>query len=192
MKDIILIGGGGHCKSCIDVIEQEGKFKIAGIIDKKELVGQEVLGYTIIGSDDDLPTLFEEYKYAFITIGHIKNSEPRLKLFNILREVGFATPTIISPLAYVSKHSFIDKGTIVMHGAIINANVKIEENCIINTKSIVEHDCIIKNNCHISTGTIINGGTTINENCFIGSNTITKESISIEENSFIKAGSLVK
>jgi len=33
MKEkIILIGGGGHCKSCIDVIEQEGRFIIAGIV----------------------------------------------------------------------------------------------------------------------------------------------------------------
>ena len=30
----ILIGGGGHCKSVIDVIEQEAKFEIAGIVDK--------------------------------------------------------------------------------------------------------------------------------------------------------------
>ena len=38
MKEIILIGGGGHCKSVIDVIEQEGKFKIVGIVDKPELI----------------------------------------------------------------------------------------------------------------------------------------------------------
>ena len=32
MKEIILIGGGGHCKSVIDVIECDGSFKIAGIL----------------------------------------------------------------------------------------------------------------------------------------------------------------
>ena len=37
MKEkLILIGGGGHCKSCIDVIEQENKYEIAGIVDLKE------------------------------------------------------------------------------------------------------------------------------------------------------------
>ena len=36
MKQIILIGGGGHCKSCIDVIENGNKYKIRGIIDKKK------------------------------------------------------------------------------------------------------------------------------------------------------------
>jgi len=37
MKKIILIGAGGHCKSVIDVIEQEARFEIAGIIDKTEI-----------------------------------------------------------------------------------------------------------------------------------------------------------
>ena len=64
MKEIILIGGGGHCKSVIDVIEQESKYKIAGIIDKKELIGKDVLGYKIIGSDDDLADLKDKFSHA--------------------------------------------------------------------------------------------------------------------------------
>ncbi|MCK4874736.1 MAG: acetyltransferase, partial [Sulfurimonas sp.] len=54
-KKILLIGGGGHCHSVIDVIELENKCTIVGIIDKKEFIGQDVLGYKIIGCDDDLP-----------------------------------------------------------------------------------------------------------------------------------------
>jgi hypothetical protein len=38
MKKVFLIGGGGHCKSCIDVIENENKYKIKGIIDKKKKI----------------------------------------------------------------------------------------------------------------------------------------------------------
>ena len=38
MKEkIVLIGGGGHCHSVIDVIEQENKYEIIGIIDTKEI-----------------------------------------------------------------------------------------------------------------------------------------------------------
>ena len=113
-KDIILIGGGGHCKSVIDVIEQESNFNIAGIIDKIEFVGQNVLGYKIIGSDNDLSFLREKFSYAFITIGHIKTNSSRIKLFNLLKDLKFTLPTIISPLAYVSKHAFIDEGTMIL------------------------------------------------------------------------------
>jgi len=191
MKDkILLVGGGGHCKSVIDVIEQEGKYEIAGIIDKEELIGQEVLGYEVIGFDDDLEELYKTYKCAVVTLGQIKTNALRVKLFNQLKKIGYVLPTIVSPIAYISKHVTIGESTIVMHHALINAGARVGKNCIINTKALIEHDCTVEDNCHISTGAILNGGVVVKENTFIGSNTTTRESIEISE--FIKAGSVVK
>lgn len=190
MKEIILLGGGGHCKSLIDVIESENRFKIAGIIDKKELIGSEVLGYKIIGSDNDLEKLREKFEFAFIAIGFIKSNKRRVELFELLKKFGFKLPTIISPFAYVSKYSIIEEGSVIHHGAIVNGGVKIGRNCIINSKALIEHDAIIEDNCHISTGAIINGGVKVGCNSFIGSGAITKEYITIKEDSFIKAGSV--
>ena len=191
MKEkILLIGGGGHCRSVIDVIELEDKYTIVGIIDKKELLGQDVLGYKIIGCDSDLPELYKEYKYALVTIGHISSNVLKVKLFNMLKSIGYNLPVIISPLAYVSKHTFIDEGTVVMHQALINSSTKVGKNCIINSKALIEHDCIIEDSCHISTATVINGGVIVKQNSFIGSNTTIKEYI--EVSGFIKAGVLQK
>jgi len=192
LKEIILVGGGGHCKSVIDVIELEGKFKIAGIIDNNLDIGSKVLDYEIIGRDEDLFKLRKMYKYAFIAVGQIKTPDIRIKLFNLLKSLDFKLPFIISPLAYVSKHSKIEEGTIIMHHALVNANAKIGKNCIINSKALIEHDSIIEDFCHISTGAIVNGGVIVKRGTFIGSNSVTKEYIEIKENSFIKAGSLVK
>lgn len=191
MKEkIVLLGGGGHCHSVIDVIEQENKYQIIGIVDKKELIGTNVLGYKIIANDDDLEEIYKTCKNAIITVGQIESNHVRVKLFNRLKEIGFNLPIIISPIAYVSKHSFIDEGTIVMHHAFINANVRIGKNCIINSKALIEHDVIIEDNCHISTASVINGSVLIKANTFFGSNATSKQSVEIS--GFIKAGSLVK
>lgn len=189
---IILIGGGGHCKSLIDVIEMEGSFEIAGIVDRKEIVGQKVLGYEIIGSDDDLDNLFQKFKYAVVSVGQIKSPDLRIKLFNHLNTIGFETPSIISPRAYVSKHASVDKGTVILHDVLINTEVRIGKNCIINSKALIEHDCIIGDHCHISTGAILNGGTIIGEGTFFGSNAVSKEYSAFSERAFIKAGSVAK
>src|SRR5574344_1755645 len=174
MKEkIVLIGGGGHCHSVIDVIEQTNKYEIIGIVDTKENIGKKVLDYEIIA------------------IGHIKTNELRKKLFEKGKNIGFDFPTIISPLAYVSKYSFIDEGTVVMHHALVNANVKIGKNCIINTKALIEHDCIVEDNCHISTASIINGGVVVRENTFFGSNAVSKEYIEIGKNCLIGGGTRV-
>ena len=191
MKEkIVLLGGGGHCHSVIDVIESENKYEIIGIVDKKELIGNDILGYKIIACDDDLETIFKTCKNAIITVGQIESNTVRVKLFNKLKEIGFALPIIISPLAYVSKHSFIEEGTIIMHHALVNANAKIGKNCIINTKALIEHDVTIEDNCHISTASVLNGAVIVKANTFFGSNATSKQCIEI--NGFIKAGGLVK
>ena len=190
MKEILLIGGGGHCRSVIDVIEQECRFEIVGIVDRPELLGSNVLGYSVIGNDSDLDSLAKKYQYALITAGQIKSPSLRIKLFNLAVKAGFILPSIVSPNAYVSRYASLGNGVVVMHGALVNINTTISDNCIVNSKALIEHDCQIFKHCHISTNATINGGVTVEEGCFIGSGAITKESIIIKRNSFIKAGSV--
>jgi sugar O-acyltransferase (sialic acid O-acetyltransferase NeuD family) len=188
MKNIILIGGGGHCKSCVDVIENENKYKIIAIIDKKK---NFLLSYKVF-PESYLNKKLIKNNYAFVTVGHIKNYKPRVKIFSRLKDLGFKIPSIISPLAYISKHAIIGQGTIVMHGAIINAGAVIGNNCIINTNSLIEHDVIIGEHTHISTEVTINGGVVIGNNVFVGSRTVIKDNINIGDRCIIGAGLYIK
>jgi len=189
-EKILLVGGGGHCRAVIDVIEQEAKYEIAGIIDKRELIGSKIFGYEIIGCDDDLVDLYSKYSNALVTVGQIRSNVVRVKLFNRLKDIGYTLPVVISPLAYVSKYAKVAEGTVVMHQALVNANADIKSNCIINTKALIEHDVVVYSGSHISTGAIINGGVVVKSNSFVGSNTTTKEYIEID--GFIKAGGIAK
>ena len=192
MKDIILIGGGGHCKAVIDIIEQEDLFNIIGIIDKPEFLGKSVLGYPVIGNDSELNNLVKRCKNVLITIGQIRNSLPRINLFDTVLKLGFTLPSVISPRAYVSQYASIGKGSVIMHDVVVNAGAKIGDNCIINTKSIVEHGSSIGNHCHISTNAVINGDVVVGNGSFIGSGAISKEGVRIGDNCFAKAGSVIK
>ncbi len=183
-KKIILIGAGGHCNSCIDVIEQENKYKIVGLLDKSK---QSNSKYKIIGTDRDLKKIKKNCNNILVAVGQIKDLFLREKIFRLVKKNNFNLPIIISPYAYVSKEVKIGEGTIIMHGAIINKNSKIGKNCIINTGSIVEHDTNIGDNCHISTGAIVNGGVIIGQNSFIGSGTVIKQNLKIGEQCFINA-----
>lgn len=192
MDKILLIGAGGHARSCADVIELTGLFEIAGFVEKNNLNSNQNLDYFFLGTDDDLPYLRKKYEYAHIAVGHIKNVEIRIKLFQLLREIDYTLPTIVSPRAYISKNAQIGDGTIIMHDAIVNANARIGQNCIINSKALVEHDAIIGDHCHIATGAIVNGEVIIGNKNFLGSGAVTKQSISIGSNCVIGAGVVVK
>jgi len=192
MKEkIILIGGGGHCRACIDVIEQEGHFTIAGIVDVPEKKQHNVLGYPVIGSDADLAELINSFPNVLITLGQIKSPTRRMQLFSDLMQMGARFPVIQSPLAYVSPHAHVAEGTIVMHHALVNAGARVGRNCIINTKALVEHDAVIEDHCHISTGAIVNGGVKIGSGSFFGSNAVCKEYIEIGESAVIGCGAII-
>ncbi|KPA19724.1 acetyl transferase [Candidatus Magnetomorum sp. HK-1] len=191
-NEIYLLGGGGHCKSCIDVIEQENIYNIKGIIDVKDKVGNLLFNkYMYVGTDDDLEDIAKTNPFFLLTIGHMKDCNVRKRLFSLLSNKNQKFPVIISPKAVVSKYATIDEGTIIMHNAVVNAGAKVGKNCIINTGSIIEHDVEIGNFCHISTGAIINGATKIADDTFIGSNSICKENIVIEKDKFIHCHSKI-
>ena len=192
MDEIILIGTGGHARSCIDVLELEGQFELAGLIDKEKTDNLDNLRNPIIGNDDDLKVLRQKYSNALIAVGQIKSPKIRIRLYELLKQMNYNLPVIISPNAYVSKNANICEGTIVMHGAIVNSNARIGKNCIINNRALIEHDVIIGNHCHIATGAVINGEVSVGDETFIGNGVVTKQCISIGKNCVFGAGAVVK
>ena len=185
---IILIGAGGHARSCIDVIEQQGKYQIAGLIGMPYEVHTQHLGYALIGTDNDLPELAKAYQYALITVGQIQTAEYRIRLYQQAIQLGFQLSIIIAPTAHVSRHATLGEGNIVMHGAIINAGARVGNNCIINTGALIEHDATVEDNCHISTRTILNGDVAVGASSFIGSCSVIKEGVSIGKGCLVGMG----
>lgn len=190
-RPLILIGGGGHCKSVIEVAESAG-YEIKGILDMPDEVGKEVLpGHKVIGTDDEIPQYVEECD-SIITVGFIKNPALRIKLYNKVKAAGGRLATIIASTAHVSKYAELGEGTVIMHHAFVNAGAKIGDNCIINTFVNIEHDAEVGNQCHISTGTMVNGECKIGESCFIGSQSVCANCIEIASDIIIGAGSVVR
>lgn len=184
-KPLILVGGGGHCKSVIDVAESAG-YTILGILDMPEMVGTCVLGYSVLGTDDDIPNYVDKAEFI-ITVGHIKNNTVRKKIAERIETAGGKMTTIVASDAYVSKYATVGEGTVIMHKAFVNADAKVGRNCIINTMANIEHDAVIGNFCHISTGVMVNGGVNIGDDTFVGSQSVINQMINIKQGGVIVA-----
>lgn len=190
-EPLLLVGAGGHARACIDVVEQAGRFRVVGLIGLADEVGTTVLGYPVLGTDEELPGLLLLCPNALITVGQIKTPEARIELFGRLHALGYTFHTIISPRAYVSRHATLGVGTIVMHGAVVNAAASVGRNCILNSLSLTEHDAVIGDHCHVATAAAVNSGVHIGEGTFIGSKSIIRQGLSIGERCVIGMGQLV-
>lgn len=189
-KKLILVGGGGHCKSVIEVAESVG-YTIKGILDTPENVGKKVLSYPIIGTDDQIAEYVSECVFI-VTVGQIKNADLRISLHKKIEEAGGNLATIIACSATVSKYATIVEGTVIMHHAVVNADAKIGKGCIINTFANIEHDTVIGNYCHISTGAMVNGNCEVGNSTFIGSQSVVANGVKIADDCLIAAGTVVR
>ena len=107
---ILLVGAGGHARVCLDVIEQEGRFVVKGLVGFPKEVGSAILNSPVLGTDEDLSTLLGDCVNAIIAVGQIKTPDPRIRLFDLLQQNSCALPTVVSPRAYVSPHANLEKG----------------------------------------------------------------------------------
>lgn len=190
MNPLVLVGGGGHCKSVIEAAESAG-YCILGVLDMPEEVGKSILSTKVIGTDDDIPAYVDKAEFV-ITVGFIKNPATRIKLYNKVKEAGGKLATIVASTAHVSIYAEIGEGTIVLHQAFVNADAKVGCNVIINNFVNIEHDAVIGDQCHISTGAMVNGECKVGERCFIGSQSVLANCITIGDDIIVGAGSFVR
>lgn len=189
-KKILIIGSGGHAKSCIEIIEQTKQYKIIGLIDNNPF--KRINNYKVLFKDNEFKKIKKITKNIVIGVGDLKHSKLRKKIYLKYKNKGFIFPIIVAKNAVISPTAKIGEGSVIFNNVVINRDVKIGLNCLINNNSLIEHDTILKNNCHISTSVTINGNSVIEENSFIGSGSIIKNNLKIKKNSFIKMGSVVK
>lgn len=190
MRKLLLIGGGGHCKSVLDCVLTTGLYDDIGIIDKNPRAS--ALGFSVIGSDDDLPRLREcGWTDAFITVGSIGNTDTRHRLYRILSEIGFTIPSIIDPTSVIAHDATICEGVFIGKRAVVNTNSKIGYCAIVNTAAILEHDCVIGDFTHISPGSVLCGQVTVGNGTHIGAGATVRQLIKIGNKAVIGIGSVV-
>ncbi|MGI6249011.1 MAG: acetyltransferase [Acutalibacteraceae bacterium] len=193
MKDkILLIGGGGHCRSVLDtLLEQTGNEMIA-VADDFLTPGTIVMGVPVIGNCFDLEKYrLQGYNLGFVAVGSVGRPRLRIDFYNRLEEAGFEQPNIIDKTAAVSKYTSLGKGIFVGKNSVVNAGATVGNCAIINTSVVVEHDCRLGDFVHLSSGTVLSGGVIVGDRTHIGANSVIRQELSIGSDTIIGMGSVV-
>lgn len=191
-KKIVLIGGGGHCKSVLDTIIRCQIYDEIVITDQEIPAETVIMGCRVAGNDDVLPILQTSgFTDAFITVGCITSTKLRHILYEKAKKLGFQMVNVIDPSAVVSEYARLGAGIFIGKNTVINADVQIGDAAIINTGAIVEHECSVGDFSHISVGANLCGNVTVGENSLIGAGSTVIQGIKIGDRVIIGAGSVV-
>lgn len=189
---LLLVGGGGHCRSVLDCVLRSGQYESIGIIERDGVPETPVLGVRIVGHDEDLPRLFAEgWRSAVVTLGSVGAPARRRILFGQLKALGFQLPVIADSSAVISAHADIAEGTFIGKRAVLNAGAVVGACAILNTGAVIEHDCQIGSFCHISPGAILCGAVQVGENAHVGAGAVVIQGLHIGESALVGAGSVI-
>ncbi|MEO9532687.1 MAG: acetyltransferase [Crocinitomicaceae bacterium] len=191
-QKVIIVGSSGHSKVIIDIFEKEDNYQIIGLLDAFRKIGEETLGYKVIGNEDDLPDLISNNPNCkiFIAIGdNCVRKKVRDKIVDIMPNIDFATA--IHPSAQIGKNVRIGKGVAIMAGAIINSDTLIEDFTIINTKASIDHDSKMLKFSSLAPNATAGGSVLIGEFSAISIGATIKHGVSIGKHSVIGAGALL-
>jgi sugar O-acyltransferase (sialic acid O-acetyltransferase NeuD family) len=190
--NIVIIGSSGFSKVVVDIVEREGKHRIIGMIDSFRQVGEETLGYEILGTESALPRLMSErgVEGALIAIGdNCARFAVYEKIFALCP--GMKYPTAVHPSAQIAREVVLGEGTVVAAVANIHNGSRIGRFCIINGLSHLGHDILADDFVSIGPDAAVAGNVTIGSwtAIAIGSHVLEKKSVG--SNSIVGAGSLV-
>ncbi len=179
MKNLIIIGAGGHGKSVAWVAKTTNKWKNIYFLD------ENISNHHVLGKFADR-IKFKDHDF-FIGIG---DNKIRKEIFLLLKSEGYSLPAIISPTSDVTSAK-IGAGSIIMNRCFINVDAIVEEAVIINNNVLIEHDCIISSFVHLSPSVNTAGSVKIGELAWIGIGSIIIQGLNIGSNVIIGAGSIV-
>ncbi|WP_175999177.1 acetyltransferase [Burkholderia stabilis] len=192
MENIVIVGSSGHAKVVIDIVEQAGRYRIAGLIDAFRPRGEETLGYAVLGTERDLPQLIDTHGLAGVLVA-IGDNHARETVTATLAALAPGLPCVsaVHPSACIGKASTIGAGTVVMAGAVINPCCTIGEGCIVNTNASLDHDGVMEDFSSLAPGVVTGGNCRIGHGAAVGLGAMLRHRIAVGEHSVVGAGAVV-
>lgn len=189
MKDIIVFGAGGHAKVIIDIIENQNKYNLIGLIDPFKEINSTYFDYPILGNENDY-SILNKVHGGIVAIG---DNWVRYKTTLLIRNLApnFLFVTCIHPSVIIGRQVTLGAGTVIMAGVVINSGTTIGEGSIVNTMASIDHDSRISNFVSLAPNTSTGGKVMIDEGTAIGIGTNIIQKIHIGEHTVVGAGSTV-
>jgi len=183
---MVIVGAGGHAKVVLELARALG-YDVVGCTDR-DTTARTILGAPVLGDDSCLQAVFDQgVTFAAVALG---SNRLRLVIGRRLQEIGFETPQLVSPSASVSASATLGSGTVIMSGAVINADTHVGDFAIINTLAGVDHDGVLGDGVHIGPGSALSGSVTVGDCALIGVGATVLPDLHIGRNAIVGGGAV--
>jgi len=192
MKKIAIVGSSGHAKVIVDIVQQQGECRIVGLLDRNRKAGEAALGFSVLGSEENLPKLKEEHGFDGVIVA-IGDNHVRGQVVKLVREKcpDIQFPSAIHPRACVAPDVALGEGSVIMPGVCVNPGSCVGNFCIINTNASLDHDSVLGDFASLAPGVVTGGDVRIGQFSVVGIGAVLNHAIELGEQTVIGAGAVV-
>ncbi|MGD9153329.1 MAG: acetyltransferase [Gammaproteobacteria bacterium] len=192
MKEVFILGAGGHAKVVVDILLSYDDVNILGILDADEnKIGNNILDIEVIGTDKILDSFTPQKIFLVNAIGSTAIPKKRAEIYKKFKSMGYKFFSVVHKSACIARDVEIGEGAQIMAGAVIQSGCKIGTNAIVNTVASIDHDGRIGDNSHLAPGVICSGNVTVGNNTHVGVGAVIIQNIDVGDNCLVAAGSVV-
>jgi sugar O-acyltransferase (sialic acid O-acetyltransferase NeuD family) len=166
---IVIVGASGHAKVVADIVEREGRFAIAGLVDSFRGTGEAAFGYRLLGDEQALPALMKSEGIGGVLIA-IGDNWQRARVAQSIARLApqLAFVTAVHPSAAVARDAVLGAGCVVMAGAVVNPGTRLGQHCIVNTRASIDHDGSLGDFASLAPGATLGGNVVLGEFAAVG------------------------
>ena len=189
---VLVIGCSAQARVVLDILEQNPEYQVVGLLDSYRGATEEVLGYRVLGSDEDLPAMVDAgiCDSVLVAIGdNWVRGRVVERIKRLIPAVRFVSA--IHPFSQISKNVVIGEGTVIMPGVVVNTGCRIGEFCILNTSSSLDHDSVMESFSSLAPRAVTGGTVTIGTYTAVAIGAVISHSIRIGKHTVIGAGATV-
>ncbi len=191
--NIFIIGArtDGQAKVVLEIVEAEGKYRVAGFLDDDpSKQGMVIRGVPVVGRAADMASLAQEHGVtgAIVALGNC----PVRREFGVkIREMGLQLVSAIHPTAHIDSDVVLGDGVVISPGVCIITGSVIGDSTNILTSATIDHDNRIGAGVVISPGVHTSGRVAIGQDVFVGTGAIFLPDAEVGAGAYVGAGAVV-
>lgn len=183
--EVVLFGAGGHAKVVIEACIGTGFRPVVCLGDSR---WTQLLGVPVASEGDAATWLAKGVKHAFVAIG---SNSIRERVAANARALGFELVIIVSRHSCVSPTAILGAGSIVMAGAVVQAEAEVGELGIVNTGASIDHECKLGRAVHVAPHATLCGNVVSGDRVWFGAGSTVIEGVALADDVFVAAGAAV-
>ncbi len=192
---IVLWGGTGQAKVIAPTVELLGS-RVVAVVDDTPDLAPPFPGIPLLKGAAGLKAWLDKQSSRTdlgfaVTIGN-PHGRVRLKLHDIMVDLGLQPTRIVHPSAWVEHNAVIGPGAQIMHHAVVMAQASIGRQCIINTCASLDHESILSDGCELAPGATLCGLIRCGTNVWVCAGATILPRVHIGDDAIVGAGSLVR